>query len=49
MHPQPGQTPLGVHEPLFSHWQQKENAEMMNHWLDTMIHNASLVRAAWDG
>ena len=48
MHPQDGFTPLREHARLFSYWQEKQNAERMNYWLDTMLQNATLVRDAWD-
>ena len=49
MHPLEGETPLREHASLFSHWQHKQNAEMMNYWLDTLLQNAALVRDAWGG
>jgi hypothetical protein len=44
VHPQPGRSPLGVHSPVFSHWQDLTNAEQVNHWLDLLLANADLVR-----
>jgi len=46
VHPQPGQTPLNEHSPLFQHWKNIENAEHMNYWLDCLINNATVVRNA---
>lgn len=46
VHPQEGRIPLGVHAGLFRHWKEAVHAERMNYWLETLLHNARLVRAA---
>lgn len=43
-----GRTPLAEQAFLFSHWLNKVNAEKMNYWLDTMLHNAEIVRGVWE-
>lgn len=46
IHPQEGRTPLGPHAHLFHHWNDRTNAERMNHWLDALAANAVLLRDA---
>ena len=49
VHPTEGRTPLAEQAFLFTHWQNKTNAERMNYWLDIMLHNAEIVRGVWEG
>ncbi len=48
VHPMEGRTPLAEQASLFSHWQNKTNAERMNYWLDLMFYNAEIVRGVWE-
>ena len=43
IHPGGGRLPLGDASYLFSHWQDKGNAEKMNFWLDVLVKNADLL------
>ena len=44
IHPINEQLALGAVEPLFAHWQDKTNAEKMNHWLSVLSANHRLLR-----
>jgi len=44
IHPIEGRQPLGDATALFTHWQDKTNAERMNHWLGVLQQNHSLLR-----
>ncbi len=44
IHPAFQRRPLGNAAPLFKHWTDKTNAEMMNHWLWTLTSNHALLR-----
>jgi hypothetical protein len=46
IHPQDGRLPLGGCSYLFNHWQDKTNAERMNHWLQVLLQNHQLVSEA---
>jgi hypothetical protein len=46
IHPQDGRVPLGEYAPLFGHWQDQENAERMNHWIEILLRNHHLLRQA---
>jgi hypothetical protein len=46
IHPQDGRLPLGGCSYLFNHWQDKTNAERMNHWLQVILRNHQLVSEA---
>jgi hypothetical protein len=46
VHPPEGRLPLGEHMPLFRHWRDLTNAERMNHWLEVLLRNHRLLRAA---
>jgi hypothetical protein len=48
IHPVDGRLALGEAGALFSHWQDKTNAEKMNHWLRTLGDNHALLRQAID-
>jgi len=43
IHPTFERLPLGDAAPLFTHWTDKTNAEMMNHWLWTLSRNQSAM------
>ncbi len=43
LHPTFERLPLGDAAPLFAHWADKTNAEMMNHWLWTLSRNHSAM------
>jgi hypothetical protein len=43
IHPTLERLPLGDAAPLFAHWTDKTNAEMMNHWLWTLSRNHSAM------
>ena len=43
IHPTFERLPLGDAAPLFAHWSDKTNAEMMNHWLWTLSRNHSAM------
>ena len=43
IHPTFKRLPLGDAAPLFTHWADKTNAEMMNHWLRTLSRNRSAM------
>jgi hypothetical protein len=43
IHPTFERLPLGDAAPLFAHWADKTNAEMMNHWLRTLARNHSVI------
>jgi len=43
IHPTFERLPLGDAAPLFAHWADKTNAEMMNHWLWTLSRNRSAM------
>ena len=45
IHPTFERLPLGDAAPLFAHWADKTNAEMMNHWLWTLSRNYDAMRA----
>ncbi|HLP78263.1 MAG TPA: hypothetical protein VK327_15265, partial [Candidatus Paceibacterota bacterium] len=44
IHPRFERLPLGDAEKLFAHWRDKTNAEQMNHWLDVLRRNHTLLR-----
>lgn len=44
IHPYGGRLPLRHASYLFEHWEDKGNAERMNHWLSVLIENHQLVR-----
>lgn len=46
IHPTHGHSPLGDAAGLFHHWQDKTNAEQMNHWLSVLAQNHALLREA---
>ncbi len=46
IHPQDARLPLDSHSILFNHWQDKTNAERMNHWLWMLGENQKLVLEA---
>jgi hypothetical protein len=46
IHPTTGRLELGESAPLFSHWRDKTNAERMNHWLDELSQNFTLLKTA---
>jgi len=48
IHPVDGRLALGEAAALFSHWQDKTNAEKMNHWLSIIGDNHALLRRAID-
>ncbi len=48
IHPTFDRMQLGDAAPLFSHWQDKTNAEKMNHWLSVLAENHRLLREAID-
>ncbi len=43
IHPVPGRLPLGSASSLFTHWQDKTNAEQMNFWLSVLLENYRLL------
>ncbi|NTU43002.1 MAG: hypothetical protein HGA78_08110 [Nitrospirales bacterium] len=43
IHPPEGRSPLEGYEHLFQHWQDKTNAERMNHWISVLLANQSLL------
>ena len=44
IHPTAERLPLGDASPLFEHWTDKTNAELMNAWLSTLSRNHVLLR-----
>ena len=46
IHPTADRLALGDAADLFSHWQDKTNAEMMNHWLGVLLRNHELLLQA---
>jgi hypothetical protein len=46
IHPQEGRLALGEDADLFAHWNDKANAEKMNYWIEILLRNLRLVRAA---
>jgi hypothetical protein len=44
LHPTFEQEQLDDVAPLFNHWSDKSNAEMMNHWLAVIARNQKLLR-----
>jgi hypothetical protein len=46
IHPAEGRLPLGDAAHLFGHWQDKTNAERMNHWLWIILRNHALLSEA---
>ncbi len=46
IHPTTERLPLGDAAPLFGHWQDKTNAEQMNHWLSVLGRNHALLLEA---
>jgi hypothetical protein len=46
IHPIEGRLPLGDASYLFSHWEDKGNAERMNYWLSVLLRNHQLVLEA---
>jgi hypothetical protein len=46
VHPQEGRLGLGEYAGLFRHWQDRDNAERMNHWVEQMLRCARLAREA---
>ncbi|MGO8677875.1 MAG: hypothetical protein ACLQVX_18650 [Limisphaerales bacterium] len=49
IHPTFERLPLGDAAPLFAHWVDKTNAEMMNHWLWTLSQNQRVVAQTTSG
>ncbi len=49
IHPAPGRLPLGDASYLFDHWNEKTNAERMNHWLWVLSQNHQLVQNSLKG
>ncbi|MFA5354086.1 MAG: hypothetical protein WC291_07640 [Thermodesulfovibrionales bacterium] len=43
IHPPEGQEPLGEKESLSQHWQDRSNAERMNHWISVLLRNQQLL------
>jgi hypothetical protein len=43
IHPTADRLSLGDAESLFGHWQDKTNAEQMNHWLSVLARNHALL------
>jgi hypothetical protein len=43
IHPTGGRLPLGDADDLFGHWRDLTNAELTNHWLDTLTRNHALL------
>ena len=44
IHPPAGRIPLGAFAPLFEHWADRTTAERMNHWIDVLLRNQTLLR-----
>jgi hypothetical protein len=49
IHPAQGRLPLGDASYLFDHWEEKTNAERMNHWLWVLSQNHQLVQNSLEG
>ncbi len=43
IHPDDGRLALGSQASLFHHWEDKTNAEIMNHWLSVLLQNHRLL------
>ncbi|MBW2601009.1 MAG: hypothetical protein JRD47_03635, partial [Deltaproteobacteria bacterium] len=49
IHPAQGRLPLEDASYLFDHWEEKTNAERMNHWLWVLSQNQQLVQNSLEG